>query len=92
MSGSVDGSEGKPNLTPVLDMVFQLITFFMLVINFQTNSIDKHMDLPVVGSARPVKNAGTFMMVNVNNKGQFTVFGKPMPDEAIPGFGCREGR
>ena len=92
MSGSVDGSEGKPNLTPVLDMVFQLITFFMLVINFQTNSIDKHMDLPVVGSARPVKNSGTFMMVNVNNKGQFTVFGKPMSDDQIPGFVAREAQ
>ena len=32
---SAQGLEGaEPNLTPMLDMVFQLVTFFMLVINF----------------------------------------------------------
>jgi feruloyl esterase len=43
---------GEPNLTPILDMVFQLITFFMLVINFQAAAVDMSLKLPVVGSAR----------------------------------------
>ena len=33
-------SENEPNLTPILDMVFQLITFFMLVINFKGAAMD----------------------------------------------------
>ena len=33
-------NRAEPNLTPILDMVFQLITFFMLVINFKTAAID----------------------------------------------------
>jgi len=93
MSGNVGGSnEDKPNLVPVLDMVFQLITFFMLVINFQMNSIDKSMDLPVVGSARPVKSGKSFMMINLNDKGQFTVFSRPLPEEQIPGWIAREAQ
>jgi biopolymer transport protein ExbD len=75
------GLKAEPNLTPMLDMVFQLVTFFMLVINFKTNQIDTQMDLPVVGSARPVKADGLLLlMVNINKNGQFTVFNKPFSD------------
>ena len=41
--------KSEPNLTPMLDMVFQLITFFMLVINFKAAEIDQNLSLPVVG-------------------------------------------
>ena len=77
-------ARAEPNLTPMLDMVFQLVTFFMLVINFKTNQIDTQMDLPVVGTARPVKADGLqLMMVNINNQGQFTVFNKPYSDRQM---------
>ena len=48
-------SSAEPNLVPILDMVFQLITFFMLVLNFKAQSMDLNLQLPVLGSARPVK-------------------------------------
>ena len=90
MSGSLKNkANAEPNLTPVLDMVFQLITFFMLVINFKANLIDRAMELPIVGTARPVdpkSNARMQIMMNLNNKGQFTVFNKPIPDEKIPDY------
>ena len=44
----------EPNLTPILDMVFQLITFFMLVMNFKAAEIDATLLLPVIGSAKPL--------------------------------------
>ena len=50
--------KAEPNLTPILDMVFQLITFFMLVINFKSAELDMNLKLPVVGSARPVDTEG----------------------------------
>ena len=57
----------EPNLTPILDMVFQLITFFMLVINFKSASMDLSLHLPVVGSARPVETKGQdFVVLNVD--------------------------
>src|SRR5438552_771365 len=68
--------QAEPNLTPMLDMVFQLITFFMLVINFQSASLDMSLKLPVVGSAKPVKTETEELMVlNINLKGQVIVFG-----------------
>ena len=47
-------ARAEPNLTPLLDMVFQLITFFMLVISFKAAEIDQTLNLPVLGSARPL--------------------------------------
>src|SRR5262249_15838854 len=47
--------KAEPNLTPLLDVVFQLITFFMLVINFSNENYDQRVRLPVAGSARPVE-------------------------------------
>ncbi len=55
MSGSLPGGpKAEPNLTPILDMVFQLITFFMLVINFKAAELDLSLQLPVLTSAKPL--------------------------------------
>jgi len=76
MSSLPSAEQAEPNLTPILDMVFQLITFFMLVINFQTAALDMTLKLPVVGSARPVDKGGEDLMVlNVNVKGDLMVNG-----------------
>ena len=72
--------EGAPNLTPMLDMVFQLITFFMLVINFKSAALDLTLSLPVVGSARPVETSGQeFLVLNVNKEGDLKVSGIVQP-------------
>jgi biopolymer transport protein ExbD len=72
MSGRTsEGVKAEPNLTPVLDMVFQLITFFMLVMNFKSAEIDFNLKLPVVGSARPVRTEGRtgLLVLNVDQAG-----------------------
>jgi len=74
---------GEPNLTPILDMVFQLITFFMLVINFQAAAVDMSLKLPVVGSARPIDKGGEELLVlNVTTKGEVIVYGQPRKPES----------
>jgi biopolymer transport protein ExbD len=82
MSASLDGNGAEPNLTPILDMVFQLITFFMLVINFKAADVDSSLRLPVVGSARPVeeKDQGDLIILNVNKEGKLIVQGAERPD------------
>src|SRR5688572_21247124 len=72
-------ASAEPNLTPVLDMVFQLITFFMLVINFKSASMDLSLKLPVVGSARPVDTQGQeeLLILNIDSKGALNVYGVP---------------
>ena len=81
MSGS---SEGESDLTPMLDMVFQLITFFMLVTSFKAASLDLSLKLPVVGSARPVETGGeeSLLILNVNKEGQLVVYS--LPQDIVP--------
>jgi biopolymer transport protein ExbD len=67
----------EPNLTPILDMVFQLITFFVLVINFKGAALDMSLKLPVLGSARPIDTGGTeeLFVLNIDAQGNLKVFG-----------------
>jgi biopolymer transport protein ExbD len=80
---NVQGDDiGEPNLVPVLDMVFQLITFFMLVINIKNKSIDESLKLPIIGSARTVDTKGQedLMILNVNESGDLVVYGTVRKD------------
>lgn len=68
----------EPNLTPILDMVFQLITFFMLVVSFKTASMDPSIRLPVLGSARPTaqESQSSFVVLNIDASGDLRVYGQ----------------
>jgi len=82
----MESKEGTPNLTPILDMVFQLITFFMLVINFKAGQMDLTLKLPVVGSARPVDSKGQVDLLVLNIK---VVDYKGKPEAALMIYGNR---
>jgi biopolymer transport protein ExbD len=87
MSGSIEGADQcEPNMVPILDMVFQLITFFMLVINFKATAVDRELNLPVIGSARPVEEEtqGEMLVLNLRANGEITARGKVQPN--IEGF------
>ena len=45
------------NMTPMIDIVFQLIAFFMVVINFEQTQADERVKLPKDELARPPKTA-----------------------------------
>jgi biopolymer transport protein ExbD len=73
-----DAAHVQVNMTPILDMVFQLITFFMLVINFKNASMERSLNLPVVGSARPVDTKGLdeVLVLNIDADGKLVVYGQ----------------
>lgn len=77
MSAQLSEGGAEPDLTPLLDMVFQLITFFMLVINFKGAALDQSLQLPVLGSARPLEWQGDYepLMLNVDSEGRVKVYG-----------------
>jgi biopolymer transport protein ExbD len=83
MSASM-GSEMKaePNLTPLLDVVFQLITFFMLLINFSNDNYDARVRLPVAGAARPMDDAQALsedrLVLNIDRQGHLLLGGQSL--------------
>ena len=49
------GDNPEVDMTPMIDCVFQLITFFMLVINFENTQADERVKLPESEIAKPPK-------------------------------------
>ncbi len=88
MSGSVSGEiRAEPNLTPLLDVVFQLITFFMLVFKISGDNYDQRVRLPVAGSVRPIEGARADedrLVLNIDGDGRLLWNGKILSvDEAL---------
>jgi biopolymer transport protein ExbD len=75
--------KAEPNLTPLLDVVFQLITFFMLMVNFSSDNYDRRITLPVAGSARPVEDdrqvAEDRLVLNIDKDGHLLMGGDVQP-------------
>ena len=95
MSGSMShAASAEPNLTPMLDMVFQLVTFFMLVCNFKAASMDLSLKLPVVGSARPVDTKGqnSLIVLNINSKGDVNIQGRTVKGTDIGNYMAGEAQ
>lgn len=58
--GRKKGGEPSPteiDMTPMIDMTFQLITFFMFVMNFSEAEQDDRIQLPLSQLAKPVEGA-----------------------------------
>src|SRR5438477_1464536 len=75
-----EGSKAEPNLTPLLDVVLQLLMFFMMCVNFVSEQVNEHIKLPVAQSARPMdKREADFLFLNLNSAGELEVLGKDRP-------------
>ena len=44
------------DMTPMIDIVFQLLAFFMVIVNFEQTQADERVKLPKDQLARPAKN------------------------------------
>jgi biopolymer transport protein ExbD len=49
----IDTGNADPDMTPMIDIVFQLLTFFMIVINFENTKADERVKLPIDALAKP---------------------------------------
>lgn len=67
--GNID--RGEPNFTPLLDLVLQLIMFFMLSANFVMEQTAVEIRLPESIAAKAVeKTAESILFLNVNKEGR----------------------
>jgi biopolymer transport protein ExbD len=70
----------EPNLTPLLDLVLQLLMFFMICANFVTKQVNENIQLPVMQSARPMdKRERDVLYLNLNADGHLEVLGQAKP-------------
>lgn len=66
--GSVEKCE--PNMTPMLDLVLQLVMFFMLCANFIAEDVNAAIKLPTALQARPLDKAeDRVIFLNVDKNG-----------------------
>src|SRR5215831_5430041 len=77
---SADAIKAEPNLVPLLDLVFQLIMFFMICVNFVSEQVNEDIRLPTAQSARPMdKGEVEVLVLNMDAKGQIGVVGQQKP-------------
>jgi biopolymer transport protein ExbD len=67
MSASAADDSGEINLTPLLDMVLQLIMFFMMCVNFVSDQVNANVLLPTSSSAQELqsKAEGSVLVINI---------------------------
>src|SRR4051794_2798338 len=69
---NLEGGKAEPNLIPLLDVVFQLIMFFLITINLVTSDkFSEKVKLPVAQAAVPLKSsANAFVILQLNKQGK----------------------
>jgi len=72
--------KAEPNLVPLLDLVFQLIMFFMICVNFVSEQVNEDIKLPVAQSARPMEKSQTdVLFLNLDKEGKVMAPGEQRP-------------
>ena len=56
---AAEGSSAEPNLTPLLDVVLQLLMFFMMCVNFVNEQVNEDITLPKSQAVKPMDKADT---------------------------------
>ena len=73
MSAVMAGHSNKaePNLTPLLDLVLQLVMFFMLCANFVMEQVNETIKLPEAIAAKSLdKTQDAYLILNVTEQGK----------------------
>ena len=73
-------SDAEPNLVPLLDLVLQLVMFFMMCANFVMEENDQTIKLPHSQQAKPLAQTGPDVVhLGITKEGHVTVVGRPQP-------------
>ncbi|RLT16007.1 MAG: biopolymer transporter ExbD [Planctomycetota bacterium] len=64
------------DMTPMIDMTFQLITFFMFTLNFSNDLLDERVRLPLADSATPTSQSPQSpVYINMSREGLVYLLG-----------------
>lgn len=62
----------KMDSSSMIDMVFQLLLFFMVSSRMITNQIDPAVEIPVAPNARPPEQSAGRIVINIYDDGRFS--------------------
>jgi biopolymer transport protein ExbD len=86
-----DPASTEIDMTPMIDMTFQLITFFMFVMNFSEAEQDDRIQLPLSQLAKPVDGpVEKPITLQLTNKGSVIYAGEMIGVRDIGGYLERE--
>jgi biopolymer transport protein ExbD len=72
------------DMTPMIDVTFQLITFFMFTLNFSEAEQDQRVQLPTSQVAKPVENSDIDpLTLQLMNDGRVIYAGEPVALAAL---------
>lgn len=71
------------NMTPVIDMVFLLLIFFLVASQFAEEERSLEVVLPSASEARPLTATPTEVFVNIDHEGKYFVDGRIMQIDEV---------
>jgi len=71
------------NLTPLIDVVFLLLIFFLVATRFAQDDRELPVQLPSASNAVPMTMEPTELVVNVDSEGKYMVLGETMNLERV---------
>jgi len=71
------------NLTPLIDVVFQLLLFFLVVTRFASEDRELDVMLPAASEAKPLIAQPRELFVNIDHQGQYFVQGKIVSGDEV---------
>jgi biopolymer transport protein ExbD len=71
------------DLTPVIDMVFLLLIFFLVATTFQQTEREMKIALPMASAAAPISASLREFIINVDAEGGIFVAGRRIEPEAL---------
>ena len=74
---------GKLNLTPMIDVVFLLLIFFLVATKFEEQERALDVVLPQASEAMPLSSKPKELFVNVSREGRYIVNGQQLDDAAL---------
>jgi biopolymer transport protein ExbD len=71
------------NLTPLIDVVFLLLIFFLVATRFAQDDRELPVQLPSASSAMPMTMEPTELVINIDANGQYMVLGERMQIDRV---------
>lgn len=81
-AGGDGGIRAEPDLTPMLDLVMQMLMYFIMCANFLGEQVNENIQLPDSQAAKPLTGEADILFMNINYQGKVLVLGQePMTME-----------